>query len=307
MSEDSNGGRARFYSSAADPARARPLGRQEYQAAVVALHATVTPIMERAAERLRRSGFTTVEVESCGAMVSLLAICPHAGVKGTLRFQIHETFAVLVERDPVFWMLTLFDGSDMVMAKPGRLPGLENATPIESIVEDFAVGCELGLKDRRNKVGTYITDVITCALDGRPLRSPESGGELVRFSTCGEKAYLAWAVVPALEAARGCLDRRFPAWQAKVYAPSTGDDSQCGMLVVTRIGKSLLRFTAHKVEGDGPMLFYQVTAGGTVSPLEPLEILTNESGHFVAADAIDAVVGEFIYGLVGAWNLSDDV
>jgi hypothetical protein len=301
MSEDPNGEQARFYSTAADPGRAVPLEWQEYQAAVAALHETVIPIMEKTAARLRESGFTVVKVESYGEMVSLLAICPRAGIKGTLRFQVHETFAVLVERDPFFWMLTLFDGADMVMAKPGRLNGLENAA-VENIAEDFAVGCELGLKARRWKVSTYITDVITCALDGESLRPPESAGDLVHFSTCGEKAYLSWAVVPALEAARGCLDRRFPAWQAQVFAPSPGDDSQCGIMVTTRIGTSLLEFTAQKVAGDGPLLFYQVTSAGTTGPHEPVEIQTNERGHFVAVESLDAVIGEFIYGLVTAWS-----
>ena len=307
MSTDSKGEQARFYSAAADPGRARPLERLEYQAAVEALHATVTPILEKAAGRLKTMGYPTVEVEGAGAMVSLITICPRAGVKGTLRFQVHETFAVLVARDPVFWMFSLFNGSDMITAKPGRLPGLENVEPVEGIVEDFVAACELGIRSRTNEVSAYLLDVITCALDGAPLRPPAPTGEMVRFSTCGDKAYLSWAVVPALEAARICVDRRLQAWSAKVFSPGTGDDAQCGMLITTRMGKGLLRFTRKISATDNPLLCYQITMAGTTFPTEPLEIVTNESGHFVAAEALDTIIGEFIYGLMMEWSSLDDL
>jgi hypothetical protein len=302
MSEEPQEKKARFLASPGDPGRARNLEREEYARAVADLHAVVIPIMEKTAATLRERGFCTVSVESRGAMVSLVAGCERADLKGTLRFQIHESFAVLVTRDPVFWMFTLFSGGDMLLARPGRLPGLEPVAEIEKIIEDFGSACELGLRSHAEKVGAYLNDAVTWALDGERLQPPDAAGELLRFSTCGEKAYLPWAVVPVLEAAHFCLERRFPEWGVRVFPPVKGDDSRCGMVIDTNFGKWKLLFYREIPADEAPVLCYQVIRGGIESPPEPLEIITNESGHFVTADSIEAIVGEFIYGLAAAWQ-----
>jgi hypothetical protein len=305
MSEDAQNGQARFYSSAADPGRARPLDGAEYAAAVSDLRAVVVPIMESTATKLRGHGFPVVTVESSGAMVSLVAVCAFTGIKGTLRFQVHESFAVLVARDPVFWMFTLFSGSEMLLAKPGRLPSVL-AQPIEKIVEDFGVACELGLKSRADGTGIYFNDVITWAIDGEPLRPPNGSPELVRLSACAERAWLSWLVVPLMQAARECLERRFPAWSARVLSPLDDGDAQCAMVVDTNLGSSRLRFQQEGGKAEAPAMLYQVTTGGASTPPEALEIVTSQEGRFVAAEALAAIVGEFIYSLAAAWQLTED-
>jgi hypothetical protein len=52
----------------------------------------------------------------------------------------------------------------------------------------------------------------------------------------------------------------------------------------------------HGRSEHAPLLCYQITTGGVSFSPEPLEIVTNDRGHFVAAETLDFILGAFVYG-----------
>jgi|GEM_PF-2826864 len=129
--------RVKFIDSQGDPGRAPALQPQEYRQLISALATAVVPVLERTAAVLKQNGFGEACVELTGGMASLLARHGWQPVEAVLRFQIHETFAVLTSRDPVFWMSAVYCGSKLLAGKPGRLADLDDAAAIEQIAESF--------------------------------------------------------------------------------------------------------------------------------------------------------------------------
>src|SRR5436190_23085658 len=130
MSENWNEGTPKLTGSSRDPGRAESLGHEERDELSVAMRVRLIPLMEGEIRKLTRAGFTQVRLEKHGGMVSLYAASEKPPVEGRLRFQIHDTFAPLVAREPVFWMMTIYRGSEMVIGIPGRMSGLEDTQAI---------------------------------------------------------------------------------------------------------------------------------------------------------------------------------
>jgi hypothetical protein len=293
MSTEPREGEAKFYSSAAEPGKARPMERLEYKNAIAELRRAVVPIMECAATELRGVGFT-VSVETGGALVSIIALYDRPALKGALRFQVHESFAVLVARDPVFWMFTLHCGKDMLLARPGRMSDVKDTLPVTRIVDDFASACQCGLKCRADQIQTYFADLIRRATNGLPFYVPVADGEPLRFATDGEHAFIAWIALPILEAARLCLSRRMPSWRVTVFHPTKGDPSHCSIIISSEAGRSELTVKKQKPTGA---LHCHVTHGAITFESSPLELMRGESGRFVAVGTFETLLGKFIYDM----------
>jgi hypothetical protein len=141
MSEDPDSKTPKFIGSGRDPGRAESLGDEERDVLCKAMESQVLPVMERKIRQLNRAGFTQVRLDHQWGMATLFAACEKPPLEARLRFHIHDTFAPLVTREPVFWMITIYRGNEMVMGVPGRLSGLEDAEAITTIVGEFVSAC----------------------------------------------------------------------------------------------------------------------------------------------------------------------
>jgi hypothetical protein len=155
-----------FVSRSGDTRRAYPLQRHECDKLVEAMKSKVLPLFEETGGLLMSTGFSIAKTEFFGQMASLMVASGTTPVTGFLRFQIHETFALLVNHEPIFWMITIFNGCDMVTAKPGRLSGVEDPELLLAITQDFAAAC-LQIQERHRAAEKSVHDPVSylCASD----------------------------------------------------------------------------------------------------------------------------------------------
>jgi hypothetical protein len=138
MSERPHRAKPKIVASRGDPGRAPALEPHERERLLTALQTNVLPALEQTAKILSACGFQEVRVEQRGAMVSLCAGSEKPRVEARLRFQIHETFAKLVAREPVFWMFTVYCGNELTMGKAGRMISFDDLEVLAGIGKEFA-------------------------------------------------------------------------------------------------------------------------------------------------------------------------
>jgi hypothetical protein len=201
-----------------------------------------------------------------------------------------------VSREPLFWMFTLKDNGELIAARSGRLAAV-NRENIREIVEAFTAVCEQGIECRSPAVRGYFVHVIKAALNREPLIQRERR-KLIPLSACGRKAYLRWAVMPVLEAARECVAQWRPAWSVTVSASNFENSHKCALEVNTQRGTDLLTFSRETLPSGETVLCYQVASMGSLSPAEPFETVMRETATVIDALASPKIVGEFLYGLV---------
>jgi hypothetical protein len=261
-----------------------------------AMAAQVLPVMEGAIRKLNLAGFTQVRVEQHGGMASLFAACEKPPVEARLRFQIHDTFAPLVTREPVFWMMTIYNGNEIVTGVPGRMSGFEDARVIANIVDDFVRDCASARGKRDERCATYFTDVITSALDGLPFQRPLFSAESIRISQAGGGECLRAAVAPVVEIARQCLATRFTGWLVESHVPSATEDGSgdCRLRIKTLTMESTLRFFTQSLR-DGLKICCETITDGKKSPSRTIQVLPRNPGQVTRTEAVEEVLGEFMH------------
>jgi len=185
-----------------------------------------------------------------------------------------------------------------VAGKPGRLVGVDDTGALMAIAEDFANACTAARQWRKDRLMAYFGDIITWALDGEALRPPAPSGELVRLMNWNEQNYLTEAVSPILELACQSLTERFPAWRAKADLTGRNAGPQCRLAVKAISREGDLRFFRESAPDGNAILCYEVMSDGQKSPVETVEIVTTDSGNFAEREALEGIVGEFLYGIV---------
>jgi hypothetical protein len=285
-----------FVSSTRDPGRALPLAREEHAGLVSALRTNVIPLLELTATRFLADGWYSVNVRSYGSLAGLYVECINPPIQARLRFQVHESFASLVRRDPVFWMFIVYNGSDMVEAKPGRLPGADDAAGLAKIAEDFVKACRTARSGLNSRIAAYFEDMITLALDGENLQPPSPSGNLVTLEW-GEPDLIRAIVLPMLELAGKCLEKRFPVWRVKVDRPG-GDNDRCRLALKSITRETVLSFSKYRDAGGEAVICYEVMSDGRRSPMETIEIIADDGFYFTPAIALESVVGEFLFSVV---------
>jgi len=108
--------------SSSEPAYAASLSDAEHGRLVERLEKAALPILEAAGQELIKAGFLGVRAECLKDMASLTV--SQNSLEGWLRIQVHQTFGVLITREPVFWMYAVYDGSKLIHGKPGRMQEL---------------------------------------------------------------------------------------------------------------------------------------------------------------------------------------
>lgn len=96
-------------------------------------------MLEAALAALKMHGFPTVEIEKTIALITLAV--REDGMDAKLRVQVHQTFASLVSREPVLWMLTVYSGNRLVASDAGRLQGAGNGEILNAIGGEFVTAC----------------------------------------------------------------------------------------------------------------------------------------------------------------------
>jgi len=125
-----------FEAGREDLSCARPLSDSEFERLCSWLDARVAPILLEAAGVFERNPGVCTALRRRPGWLVLEVIWPR-GLDGKLSFSVHRSFAPLVERLPVFWSGTVWNGSRTISIASGRLDGTDDPAEVQNAADAF--------------------------------------------------------------------------------------------------------------------------------------------------------------------------